>query len=66
MAVTRMLRTALGFSWRDRIHNEDIYGELPILTDKIRARRLRLVGNPKRHNEEVGHNLGGVVEENLH
>ena len=50
-----ILRTALEFSWRD--HYEDLYGNLPILTDKIRSRILRLVGHIKSHNEEVGHHL---------
>ena len=52
-----MLRSALGYSWKDRIRNEDLYGHLQKATDKIRTRRLRLVGHLKRHPEEVAHKL---------
>ena len=52
-----MLRSELGFSWLDHIRNEELYGNLPVVTSKIRTRRLRLVGHLKRHPEEIGHQL---------
>ena len=52
-----MLRSSLGYSWKDHIRNEDLYGSIPKATDKIRTRRLRIVGHLKRHPEEIAHNL---------
>ena len=56
-SYTRMLRMALGVSWRDKISNNILYGELPKLTDKIRERRLKLAGHCHRHPELVAHKL---------
>ncbi len=46
---TRMLRIAM--SWREKVRNEALYGNLPRVTDKIRERRLRLAGHCVRHSE---------------
>ena len=54
---TKLLRTSLGYSWRDHIRNEVLYGKLPKVTFKIRQRRLRLAGHCKRHPEESAHHL---------
>ena len=54
---TRLLRAVLGYSWKDKITNEMLYGEIPKVTDKIRTRRLRLAGHIQRHPEEAAHNL---------
>ena len=43
-----MLRMVLGASWRDRISNDILYGNLPKLSDK---RRLKLAGQCIRHPE---------------
>ena len=56
-SYTRMLRMALGVSWKDRIPNNILYGDLPKLTDKIRERRLKLAGHCYRHPELVAHKL---------
>ena len=54
---TRMLRKALNISWREHITNEQLYGSLPRISTKIRARRLKLAGHCVRHPEEVASNL---------
>ena len=51
---TKMLRLVLGVSWRDKII---LYGNLPKLSDKIRSRRLMLVGHCMRHPELLGCDL---------
>ena len=56
-SYTRMLRMALGVSWRDMIPNNILYGKLPKLTDKIRERRLKLAGHCYRHPELVAQKL---------
>ena len=56
-SYTRMLRMALGVSWRDMIPNNILYGNLPKLTDKIRERRLKLAGHCYRHPELVAQKL---------
>jgi len=38
---TRMLRSALNISWKDKITNKELYGDLPPLSDRIKERRLR-------------------------
>ena len=54
---TRMLRKALNVHWSDRVTNESLYGKLPILSDKVAARRLRLAGHCQRHPELGAHRL---------
>ena len=49
-----MLRMALGVSWKDTILNNNLYGDLPKLTDKIRE---RLLWTLLRHPEFVAHKL---------
>ena len=44
-------------SWKDHISNSVLYGELPKVTDKIKQRRLKLVGHCQRHEEEIAHSL---------
>ena len=46
---TRMLRMVLNVSWEDHDKNIDLYGALPRVTDKIRARRMGLAGHCVRH-----------------
>lgn len=48
---TRMLRKALNIHWSSYTTNEQVYGQLPRVTDKIAARRLRLAGHCHRHPE---------------
>ena len=54
---TRMLRMVLNVSWEDHTKNVDLYGALPRVTDKIRARRMGLAGHCVRHPELVASNL---------
>ena len=48
---TRMLRSALNIPWNSFTTNDEVYGQLPRVTDKIAARRLRLAGHCHRHPE---------------
>jgi len=48
---TRMLRKALNVHWSSHTTNDEVYGELPRLADKIAVRRLRLAGHCYRHPE---------------
>ena len=41
VTYTRMLRAILGFTWRDGLRNDDLYGELNKVTAVLKARRLR-------------------------
>lgn len=54
---TRMLRIVKGVSYAQKLTNKVLYGELPLLTEKIRMRRLRMVGHLLRHEEEVASKL---------
>ena len=47
-----MLRTALNISRRDHVANEDLYVHLPIVSSKIRERRMRVAGHFVRDKEE--------------
>ena len=46
-----MLRKALNVHWSERMPNVTLYGNLPKISDKIAARRLRLAGHCQRHPE---------------
>ena len=50
---TRMLRTALGIHWSQHMTNEDLYGDRPKITDKIRSRRLKFAGHCRRQEDEL-------------
>ena len=54
---TSMLRMVFHVTWRDRVRNEDLYGDLPRITTKIRERRLRMAGHCVRHPELAASNL---------
>ena len=56
-AYTRMLRMALNISWKQHVKNEELYGDLPKLSCKIRERRLRLAGHCVQHREEIASKL---------
>ena len=49
---TRMLRKVLNVSWKQRITNKELYGDLPRLTHKIRRRRKRFAGHCLRSKDE--------------
>ena len=48
---------ALNISWKQHVTNEELYGDLPKLSCKIRERRLRLAGHCVRHREEIASKL---------
>ena len=48
---TRMLRKALNVHWSSHTRNEELYGDLPAVSDKIAVRRLQLAGHCYRHPE---------------
>ena len=48
---TRLLRHALGISWRDHVTNEELYGDLPKISDVVRRRRLQFAGHCARSDE---------------
>ena len=48
---TRMLRKALNVHWTSHTTNHELYGELPLVSDKIASRRLQLAGHCFRHPE---------------
>jgi exonuclease III len=48
---TRMLRKALNIHWSSHTRNEELYGDLPAVSDKIASRRLQLAGHCYRHPE---------------
>ena len=54
---TRMLRMALDISWKDRINNNTVYGNLDRASEKIRERRLKLAGHIQRHDDLLAHDL---------
>ena len=45
---TRMLRSALNVDWKTHMTNEELYGGIPQITSKIKARRLTFAGHCKR------------------
>ena len=49
---TRMLRIVVNVNWKQHLTNQELYGDLPKLTDKIRQRRLRFAGYCSRNLQE--------------
>ena len=56
-SYTRMLRVVLNVNWRDHICNNDLYGDLPKVSDKVAWRRLGLAGHCQRHEELPAYHL---------
>ena len=50
-SYTRMLRKALNVHWSSHTRNEDLYEDLPRLSNTIAGRRLQLAGHCFRHPE---------------
>ena len=48
---TKMLRKATNVKWWERKTNAEVYKELPLLGNKIAARRIKLSSNCHRHSE---------------
>ena len=43
-----MLRSALNLNWKTHMTNEELYGDIPQITTKIKARRLTFAGHCER------------------
>ena len=56
-AYTRMLRMVLNISWKQHVTYEELYGDLPKLSCKIRERRLRLAGHCVWRQEKIASKL---------
>ena len=54
---TRMLRMVLNISWKAKLTNKQLYGNLPKLTEIVKERRLQLAGHCVRHEDEIAHHL---------
>ena len=54
---TRLLRSALGISWKQHKTNKELYGELPLVSDTLKLRRLRFIGHCWRRKDETVHQL---------
>ena len=50
---TRMLRAVLDLSWRDHPNKQQLYGDLPPISIKIRQRRMRFAGHCWRSKREL-------------
>ena len=55
---TRMLRKALNISWQEHSTNNNVYGKLPLVSSKIKSRRMRIAGHCIRHPELSTHPYG--------
>ena len=50
---TRMIRKVLNVSWKQHLTNQELYGELPPVSNIIRQRRLKFAGHTVRHPEQT-------------
>ena len=49
---TQLLRRVLNISWRDHKTNEEVYGEIPPLSNSVRKRRLQFAGHCLRASDQ--------------
>ena len=54
---TKILRKATNVKWWERSKNAEVYEELPLLGNKIAARRMKLAGHCHRHPELASSDL---------
>ena len=54
---TRLLRASLNISWRQRLTNKVLYGDLPRISQTVRERRLRFAGHCYRATNECSSNV---------
>ena len=52
-----MLRKALNIKWQEHVTNKEVYGKLPLVSSKIKARRVKMAGHCVRHPELSVHPL---------
>ena len=50
---TQLLRCTLNISWKDHVTNEELYDNIPKISQKIQKWRLNLVGHCYRYKEEA-------------
>ena len=50
---TRLLRKALNVTWQSHTTNKDLYGNLPLISERLRIRRLKLAGHCARSKMEA-------------
>ena len=44
-AVERLLHKTTGVHWKEQVTNEELYGTMMRVTDKIQERRMRFTGH---------------------
>ena len=49
---TRLLRASLNISWRQRLTNKVLYGNIPLISQTVKERRLRFAGHCHRAKNE--------------
>ena len=49
---TRLLRFCLDYKWSDRIRNNELYKELPSVSNRLLERKLRFVGHCQRAKDQ--------------
>ena len=54
---TQLLRCALNISWKDHVTNEELYDNIPKISQKNQKWRLNLVGHCYQHKEEAAAQL---------
>ena len=54
---TRMLRKVYNVTWKDKITNKELYGNIIKLSSVIRRRRLQLAGHSFRDQTSPAHHL---------
>ena len=52
-----MLRKALNISWQEHSTNKNVYSKLPLVSSKIKSRRMIMAGHCIRHPELSTHPL---------
>ena len=57
---TKLLIMVLNVSWRYMISNKILYNGMPLITDVIANRRMRINDHCLRHNNEIVQNLMGT------
>ena len=54
---SRLLRMALNISWKERIRNVDVFGNIPMPSVMIANRRMRVAGHIARHEDLLAKKL---------
>ena len=52
-----MLRKALNIKWQEHVTNKEVYGKLPFVSSKMKARRMKMDRHCVRHPELSVHPL---------